>query len=138
MTRQARITYNHHMTPLAEKVYTLLQKVPRGRVTTYKALANALGTRGYRAIGQILRNNPYAPQVPCHRVIASDGSIGGFMGKTTGAEIQKKIKMLAKEGVVIRNRRIVAFEKLLFTFHTSPLASNQKYGMMRQLKGTDL
>ena len=114
------------MTRLAQKTYELLKKVPKGRVTTYKALGNALGTRGYRAIGQILRKNPYAPAVPCHRVVASDGTIGGFMGKTTGTEIQKKIKMLENEGVVVRNKRILAFEKLLFPFHTSPLAPHQK------------
>jgi len=104
------------MTVLAEKTYTLLAKVPRGRVTTYKELAMALGTRGYRAIGQIVRNNPYAPRVPCHRVVASDGTIGGFMGHSRGEAIQKKIAMLASEGVHVTGKRINEFPKKLFHF----------------------
>lgn len=104
------------MTPLQKKTYELLKTVPRGRVTTYKALADALGTRAYRAIGQFMRTNPYAPTVPCHRVVASDGSIGGFMGKTGGAEIKKKITLLAREGVDVRGNKILDFQKILFTF----------------------
>lgn len=80
--------YNEDMTPLAKQTYALLKKVPRGRVTTYKALAEALGTRSYRAIGQFMRTNPHAPMVPCHRVVAADGTIGGFMGKRSGKKIQ--------------------------------------------------
>ena len=104
------------MSDLADRVYTLLKTVPRGRVTTYKALADAMGTKSYRAIGQIMRTNPYAPQVPCHRVVASDGTIGGFMGKTNGPTIQKKITMLQKEGVNIKENKVVDFPTVLFTF----------------------
>lgn len=104
------------MTPLAQRTYTLLKKVPRGRVTTYKALARALHTKGYRAIGQFMRTNPYAPTVPCHRVIASDGTIGGFMGKTSGKEIAKKIRMLKAEGVKITGKKIEDFKRILYTF----------------------
>lgn len=104
------------MTPLAEKTYKLLKKVPRGRVTTYKALARALHTKGYRAIGQFMRTNPYAPTVPCHRVVASDGTIGGFMGHTSGGEIAKKIRMLASEGVTVTGKKIDNFRRVLFTF----------------------
>lgn len=104
------------MTPLQEKTYKLLKTVPRGRVTTYKALADALGTKGYRAIGQCMRTNPYAPDVPCHRVVASDGTIGGFMGQKNGEKIKKKIALLQREGVAVENNRIVNFAGLLFTF----------------------
>lgn len=90
----------------AEKVYALLRKVPAGKVTTYKDLAIAAGTKGYRAIGQVMNKNPYAPEVPCHRVVASDGSIGGF---AWGCE--KKIEMLRKEGVELRNGKVVDFDK---------------------------
>lgn len=106
--------YNTIMTPLQEKTYELLKKVPKGRVTTYKALAKALHTKGYRAIGQFMRTNPYAPTVPCHRVIASDGTIGGFMGKKSGKEIAKKIRMLRSEGITIAGKRIINFEQALF------------------------
>lgn len=97
------------MTPFAKKTYELLKKVPRGRVTTYKALANALGTRAYRAIGQFMKHNPYAPDVPCHRVVASDGTIGGFNGG-----IAKKIRMLRSEGVAITGKKIINFSRVLF------------------------
>ena len=99
-----------------EKVYALLRKVPKGKVTTYKALAEALGTRAYRAVGQAMRCNPYAPEVPCHRVVASDGSIGGFSGKwdSNSREVKRKIKMLKKEGVEISNNRITDFKKVKY------------------------
>lgn len=93
-----------------EKIYALLKQVPKGRVTTYKILANKLGTNAYRAVGQALRNNPYAPEVPCHRVVASDGTIGGFMGKTEGESIEKKIALLKAEGVEVKNRCVVNFD----------------------------
>lgn len=104
------------MTNLTQRVYSLLKQVPPGRITTYKELAHASHTKAYRAIGQMMRHNPNAPQVPCHRCVASDGTIGGFMGKTSGVEIKKKIALLKKEGVNIENNRIVDFEKIKFEF----------------------
>ncbi len=104
------------MTPLQEKTYSLLKTVPKGRVTTYKALAAALHTKAYRAIGQFMKHNPYAPTVPCHRVVATNGTIGGFRGRTNGTEIKNKIAMLAAEGVTIENNRVVNFPKILYYF----------------------
>jgi len=52
------------MKPFAEKAYDLLRRVPEGRVTTYKEIAHALGTRAYRGVGQAMKRNPYAPAVP--------------------------------------------------------------------------
>jgi methylated-DNA-[protein]-cysteine S-methyltransferase len=52
------------MKTFSDKVYDLLRKVPKGRVTTYKAIAHALGTRAYRGVGQAMKRNPYAPEVP--------------------------------------------------------------------------
>ena len=96
----------------------MLKKVPKGKVTTYKALAEGAGTKAYRAVGQAMRCNPYAPKVPCHRVVSSDGSIGGFMGtkKSNSKEIKKKIRMLDIEGVKIKNNMVVDFEEILFGF----------------------
>ena len=88
--------------------------MPKGRVTTYKALAQAMDTKAYQAIGQVMRINPFAPRVPCHRVVASDGSIGGFMGERTGEKVQKKIKILRKEGVKVKDGKVVDFEKTFF------------------------
>ncbi len=97
-----------------EKCYKLLRKVPKGRVTTYKELAHALNTKAYQAVGQVMRNNPYAPEVPCHRVVKSDGSIGGFKGKKTGNAISEKINMLKKEGVHVKNNKIKNFKEVFF------------------------
>ncbi len=100
----------------ADEVYKILKSVPKGQVTTYKVLGEKLGTKAYRAVGQALKHNPYAPEVPCHRVVRSDGSIGGFMGKTSGEEIQQKIRLLRAEGVVVKRGKIVGFPKKLCLF----------------------
>ncbi len=52
------------MKTFSEKVYDLLRTVPKGHVTTYKEIANALGSRAYRGVGQAMKKNPYAPEVP--------------------------------------------------------------------------
>lgn len=99
-----------------ERVWQLMEKIPEGKVTTYGLIARKLNTNAYRAVGNACRENPYAPRVPCHRVVKSDGTIGGFGGKTSGKTIEKKIQLLRKEGVEVRNRKIVDFEKVLFKF----------------------
>jgi len=98
-----------------QKIYSLLKKIPRSKVTTYKIIAEKLGTKAYRAVGQALKYNPYAPVVPCHRVVNSDGSIGGYMGNLNpdSKEVKKKIKLLRKEGIKIKDNKIVDFEKVL-------------------------
>ena len=108
------------MTPLQSKTYELLKTVPVGRVTTYKAIAKALGTKAYRAIGQYMRHNPFAPTVPCHRVVSSDGTIGGFMGNTSGKSIRQKIQLLKSEGVMVHDGRIINFKGLLYSFTDFP------------------
>lgn len=87
------------ITPFRHRVLLKLCEVPCGKVTTYKAIANQLNCGSCQAIGQALKNNPYAPLVPCHRVIQSDFSIGGFHGQTSGMYIRKKIKLLHNEGI---------------------------------------
>ena len=101
-----------------QKIYSILKKVPKGKVTTYKNLAESLNSKAYRAVGQAMRKNPYAPEVPCHRVVSSDGKIGGFSGtmNPNSKEVKKKIRMLEKEGIKVKNNRIVDFEKLLLKF----------------------
>ncbi len=100
---------------LSEKIYQKLLEVPSGKVTTYADLAQACETRGYRAVGQILKNNPFAPEVPCHRVVRSDGGIGGFMGQRAGKEVEKKIGLLREEGVEVRGMK-VDLDKFGFRF----------------------
>ena len=98
-----------------EKVWKLMEKIPKGRVTTYGLVAKKLNAKAYRAVGNACRRNPYAPRVPCHRVVRSDGTVGGFGGKTSGKNVKKKIQMLRKEHVEIINGRIADFEKVIFT-----------------------
>ena len=93
-----------------ERCYQVLKKVPRGKVTTYREIAKVLKSKAYRAVGNAMKKNPYAPRVPCHRVISSDGSIGGFASGT-----KKKISMLKKEGIGIEKGKI-DLKKYLYKF----------------------
>lgn len=93
-----------------EKIYEKLKKVPKGKVTTYKDLAHAIGTRAYRAVGTAMKRNPHAPKVPCHRVINSDGQVGSF----NGGERAKR-QMLIGEGVKIVDGKI-DLNKYAFVF----------------------
>ena len=93
-----------------------METIPRGKVTTYGLIARKLKTTAYRAVGNACRNNPYAPRVPCHRVVKSDGTIGGFAGKTSGKTVQDKIELLKKESVQVKDGKIVDFERVLFKF----------------------
>jgi methylated-DNA-[protein]-cysteine S-methyltransferase len=95
----------------SERCYSLLKKVPKGRVTTYKALAEGMGCRAYQAVGSAMNKNPYAPKVPCHRVVNSNGSVGGF-----AYGVKKKIEILKTEGVCVENGKIINFEKILYEF----------------------
>jgi O-6-methylguanine DNA methyltransferase len=99
-----------------QKVWKLMESIPEGKVTTYGLIAKKLNTRAYRAVGNACRRNPYAPKVPCHRVVKSDGSIGGFGGKTSGKTVERKIKMLKREKVEIMNGKVVDLVKVLFKF----------------------
>ncbi len=89
------------MSPFYESCYKVLRKVPRGKVTTYREIARALNSKAYRAVGTAMNKNPYAPQVPCHRVINADGNLGGF-----ASGLKNKIKLLKSEGVEIINNKI--------------------------------
>lgn len=84
-----------------EKCYSILRRVPQGKVTTYKALAEVIGTKAYRAVGTAMNKNPYAPEVPCHRVINSNGELGGY-----AHGLKRKIQMLKAEGVEIKGNKI--------------------------------
>jgi methylated-DNA-[protein]-cysteine S-methyltransferase len=99
------------MPPFYEKCYAVLRKVPKGKVTTYGEIAKALHSKAYQAVGSAMHNNPYAPQVPCHRVVNSDGDIGGFFSGT-----KAKKEMLEKEGIKFKGNKIVDFNKHLFKF----------------------
>jgi len=94
-----------------EKVWNLTKKIPKGKITTYKIIAEKLNTKAYRAVGQALKKNTKPIIIPCHRVVNSDGTLGGYMGN----KIIKKIKLLKKEGIEIKDKKI-NLKKYLFEF----------------------
>ena len=99
----------------AQKVYFLCQMVPPGKVTTYGEIARVLGIKGYQAIGQALKCNPYAPVVPCHRIVKRDGSLGGFKGSLLNEIVLEKRMLLSEEGVVFNGSK-VDLESCFFSF----------------------
>ena len=81
------------------KVWIYLRKIPRGRVKTYSQVAKAIGKPlAVRAVANAIGKNPYAPKIPCHRVIRSDGSLGGYSGK---GGVKNKRFLLQKEGITL-------------------------------------
>ena len=81
------------------KVWAYLKKIPRGRVKTYAQVAKAIGKpQAARAVANAIGKNPYAPKIPCHRVIRSDGSLGGYSGK---GGVKTKRFLLQKEGITL-------------------------------------
>ncbi|KAJ8586058.1 DNA binding methylated-DNA--cysteine S-methyltransferase [Rhizopogon salebrosus TDB-379] len=115
------------VTPHQWAVYDFSRTIPCGRVTTYKDICVALGQGSPRSVGSALRNNPFAPFVPCHRIIASNLYIGGFFGewgtgtnarggqKNTGVQCNRKMEMLGKEGVGFSADGYLADESLLWS-----------------------
>lgn len=92
-----RVQTDPNITPFQRKVYLALLEVPRGQTISYKELGERIGCRSPQAIGQALRRNPFAPAVPCHRVISSNGSLGGFHGLREGEMIERKRRLLQEE-----------------------------------------
>ena len=97
---------------LSTRVYAKLLQVPEGKVTTYGDLAKAVGLEnGQRVIGTIMKKNPFPGIVPCHRVVKSDGKIGGY---AYGESV--KSQMLSKEGIKIKDGKVIDFDKNKFCF----------------------
>ena len=100
--REMEVNESHLMaqsTPFQQKVWAALRTIPRGEVRTYTDIAVQIGhPSSARAVANACGKNPYAPEVPCHRVIRSDGSIGGYSAE---GDSEKKRAMLREEGVHI-------------------------------------
>lgn len=95
-----------------KEIFKLVAEIPRGKVMTYKILACRAGMPGAaRAVGSILNKNERLVKIPCHRVVKSDGKIGGY--KLGGL---KKMKLLKSEGVLIKKGRIVDLFNYLHKF----------------------
>lgn len=97
MDTSDRVLRCTHITQFQRRVYLELLNVPPGSTITYGELAKRIGCRSAQAVGQALKRNPFAPDVPCHRVIAANGSIGGYFGHTTGKMIIRKRELLKQE-----------------------------------------
>ena len=86
-------------TPFQVKIWKYLTKIPKGQVRTYSQVAKDIGhTTSWRAVANAIGKNPYPPKIPCHRVIRSDGSLGGYSGK---GGIKTKKMLLKKEGITL-------------------------------------
>ena len=94
-----KVMKSTEITPFQRRVYLELLDIPRGQTITYGVLARRIGCRSARAVGQALKRNPFAPEVPCHRVVAADGSIGGYNGRREGEELMRKRQLLKEENV---------------------------------------
>jgi len=100
------------ITEFEKLVYAATKKIPRGRVSTYQEIARAIGKpKSARAVGNALGKNPFAPKVPCHRVVKSTGEVGGFLNGTF-----EKMKLLKKEGVLNLGGRVVSLDHKLYVF----------------------
>jgi len=84
----------------SDKCYSILKRVPKGRVVSYKQIAFALGCKGYRAVGQVMKRNKNK-DVCCHRVVCSDGGLGGF-----NRGVREKVRLLEGEGVEVVNGKV--------------------------------
>jgi methylated-DNA-[protein]-cysteine S-methyltransferase len=94
-----------------EQCYALLERIPQGKVTTYREMARALNSRAWRAVGSAMARNSRLITIPCHRVVRSDGSIGEY---ALGSD--RKAALLTGEGVAVVNGRICELDKYLHRF----------------------
>jgi len=98
------------MSEFQDRVLKLVAMVPKGKVTTYKELARAMGNpQAYRAVANALARNPFPIKIPCHRVICSNGEVGGYR-----LGVRRKIKLLIWDGIKIENGKISS--KFMFKY----------------------
>lgn len=97
-------------TPFERDVYVATFKIPKGKISTYKRIAEKVGKpKAYRAVANALHKNRLSPVVPCHRVVGSDGSFGG---EKKGAEWRRS--MVKKEGIPIENDKVKISNEILY------------------------
>ncbi len=97
---------------LEKPALLLVSRIPKEKVSTYKLIAEALGKpKAFRAVGNALRKNPDLIKVPCHRVVRSNGEIGGY---ALGAK--EKIELLRGEGIEIKGGKIAELKRYLYKF----------------------
>ncbi|CAJ1371886.1 unnamed protein product, partial [Effrenium voratum] len=90
-----------------EEVWRAVSQIPRGCVTSYGQISSLLGAPWTpRLVGQALKKNPFAPEVPCHRVVRADRTLGGYFGATAfeDEKVQTKVRLLEEEGVLLERK----------------------------------
>jgi len=95
-----------------QRCYALLEQIPKGKVSTYAEIARALNSKAYRAVGSAMANNDQIIIRPCHRVICSDGRIGGYALGT-----DKKTELLLQEGIDVIDGKVHDLEKFMYQFN---------------------
>ena len=89
----------------------LLLKIPKGKITTYKQIAHAMGHKGYRFVGQLLNKNEHPEKYPCYKVVNTDGRLGGFaLGDA------EKIRRLKKDGISVKSGKLLNFSDLVYRY----------------------
>ena len=94
-----------------KKCHEIVSQVPKGKITTYKHIARMLNTKAYRAVGNAMARNKNFINVPCHRVIRSNGMVSGY-----ALGMNAKIYLLKKEGLNIIEGKVMDYKKLLHFF----------------------
>jgi len=106
---------NYKLTDFEKAVLKVIKKIPTGKVGTYRQIAKAIKRpNAFRAVGNALNKNPNAPRLPCHRVVKSDGKIGGYR-----SGVKKKIALLKKEGIEVKQGKVKDFTKVNYKFYYS-------------------
>uniref|UniRef100_A0A383WNP6 Methylated-DNA--protein-cysteine methyltransferase n=1 Tax=Tetradesmus obliquus TaxID=3088 RepID=A0A383WNP6_TETOB len=118
---------NRPPTAYEQRVYEMCSAIPKGKVSTYGDMAKALSSSA-RAVGQAMRRNPFAPTVPCHRVVASSLDLGGFSGSwgISCANVQRKKAMLQAEGVQFLGDKILGSKFLVTAEELTQLVQQQQ------------
>ncbi len=98
MKPEIRVLKDDRATAFQQCVYDAVCRIPTGEVSTYGAIAKAIGCGSSRAIGQALHRNPYGDEIPCHRVISADLTLGGY-GDSNHPDLTRKRRLLEREGV---------------------------------------
>jgi methylated-DNA-[protein]-cysteine S-methyltransferase len=94
-----------------EQCLKLLRQIPAGKVTSYREIARALDSQAYRAVGRAMAKNRDLVVVPCHRVVCSDGKVGGY-----AKGVDQKIELLEREGVAVIGERVIDLESVMYRF----------------------
>lgn len=103
-------------TDFTTKVFNITKQIPKGKVCTYKLIAIALKKPGAsQAVGRALASNTNPKEIPCHRVLCSNGKISGYFGSVDDSAINKRIKILEKEGLAIKDGKVVDLKNVLYT-----------------------